>query len=44
MASLKAARAVVKDRGCTVWGQLLDIPYKSDKFGLVFTSKAQKEV
>ena len=44
MASLKDARDVVKDGGCTIQGQLPDIPYKSDKFGLGFTSKAQKEV
>ena len=44
MAFLKDARAVVEDRGCTIWGQLPDIPYKSNKFGLGFTSKAQKEV
>ena len=44
MASLKDACVVVEDGGCTIWGQLPDIPYKSDKFGLGFTSKAQKEV
>ena len=44
MASLKDARVVVEDEGCTIWGQLPDIPYKSDKYGLGFTSKAQKEV
>ena len=44
MASLKDARAVVEDEGCTIWGQLPDIPYKSNKFGLGFTSKAQKKV
>ena len=44
MASLKDARAVVKDEGCTIWGQLPDIPFKSGKFGLGFTSKDQKEV
>ena len=44
MASLKDARVVVEDEGCTIWEQLPDIPYKSDKFGLGFTSKAQKEV
>ena len=43
MASLKDARAVVEDGGCTIWGQLPDIPYKYDKFGLGFTSKEQKE-
>ena len=37
MASLKDAKAVVKEFGCTIWGQLLDIPYKSKKFGLGFT-------
>ena len=44
IASLKDARVVVKDGGCTIWGQLPDIPNKYDKFGLGFTSKAQKEV
>ena len=44
MVSLKDARFVVKEGGCTIWGQLPDIPYKSDKFGLGFSSKAQKEV
>ena len=38
MDSLKDARVVVKYRGCTIWGQLPDIPYKSEKFGLGFTS------
>ena len=42
MAFLKDVRAVVEDRGCTIWGKLPDIPYKSDKFELGFTSKAQK--
>ena len=41
MASLKDARVVVKEDGCTIWGQLPDIPYKYDKFGLGFTSQAQ---
>ena len=44
MASLKDSRAIVEDGGCTIWGQLLDIPYKSDKFGLGLTSKSQKVV
>ena len=44
MASLKDARAVVEEGGCTIWGQLPDIPYKSNKFGLGFTSEAQKAV
>ena len=29
---------------CTIWGQLPNIPYKSDKFGLGFTSTGQKAV
>ena len=40
MASLKDARIVVEEGGCTTWGQLLEIPYKSDKFGLGFTAEA----
>ena len=44
MASLKDARAVVEEGGCTIWGQLLDIPYKSNKFGLRFTLEAQRAV
>lgn len=44
MASLKDARAVVEEGGCTIWGQLPDIPYKSDKFGLGFTAESQKDV
>ena len=44
MASLKDARIVIQEGGCTVWGQLHDIPYKSNKFEMGFTSKAQKEV
>ena len=44
LASLKDARAVVEDGGCTILGYLPDILYKSDKFGLGFTLKAQKEV
>ena len=44
MASLKDAKAIVEEGGCTIWGQLPDIPYKSDKFGLGFTSGALKVV
>ena len=44
MASLRDAKAVVEEGGCTIWGQLPDIPYKSDKFGLGFTSGAQRAV
>ena len=44
MSSLKDAKAVVEEGGCTIWGQLPDIPYKSDKFGLGFTSGAQRVV
>ena len=44
MVSLKDAKAVVEEGGCTIWGQLPDIPYKSDKFGLGFTSGAQKAI
>ena len=44
MSCLKDAKAVVEEGGCTIWGKLPDIPYKSDKFGLGFTSSAQKTV
>ena len=44
MSSLKDAKEVVEEGGYTIWGQLPDIPYKSDKFGLGFTSSAQKAV
>ena len=44
MSSLKYAKAMIEEGGCTIWGQLPDIPYKSDKFGLGFTSEAQKVV
>ena len=44
MSSLKDAKAVIEEGGCTIWDQLLDIPYKSDKFGLGFTSGAQRAV
>ena len=39
MISLKDAQAVVEDGGRTGWGQLIDVPYKSDRFGLGFNSK-----
>ena len=42
MSSLKDAKAVIEEGGCTIWGQLPDIPYKSENFGLGFTSGAQK--
>ena len=35
---------MVEDENCTIWGQLPDIPFKADKFGLGFTIKAHKEV
>ena len=44
MSSLKDAKAVVEEGGSTIWGQLPDFPFKSDKFGLGFTSSAQKVV
>ena len=44
MSSLKNAKEVVEEGGCTIWGQLPDISYKSDKFGLGITSTAQKAV
>ena len=44
MASLKDARAVVKEGGCTNWGQLPDFTHKTDKFGLGFTTGTQKAV
>ncbi|XP_058774215.1 uncharacterized protein LOC131648479 [Vicia villosa] len=43
MASLKDARAVVEEGGCTIWGQLPDILYKSDKWGLGCTAKDTME-
>ncbi|KAI5405555.1 hypothetical protein KIW84_052372 [Lathyrus oleraceus] len=39
MISLKDAQAVVEDGGHTGWGQLIDVPYKSDKSGLGFNSE-----
>ena len=44
MVSLKDARAVVEDGNCTILGQLHDISFKADKFGLGFTIKAQREI
>ena len=44
MDSLKDAKAVIEGGGSTIWGQLPDIPYKSDKFGLGFSSGAQRVV
>ena len=44
MVSVKDARAAIEEGNCDTLGQLLDIPFKTDKFGLVFTGKAQKEV
>src|SRR3954462_7806442 len=42
MVSLKDAKAVIEKGDCTVWGRLLDIPYKSDKLGLGYDSGNQK--
>src|SRR3954468_8030524 len=42
MASLKDAKVVIEEGGCTVWGQLLDVPYKSDKLGLGYADGTQK--
>ena len=44
MTSLKDAKSTIEEGGSTIWGPLPDIPYKSDKFGLGFTSRAQKVV
>ena len=44
MASLKDARAVVEKGGYTNWGQLPDFTHKIDKFGLDFTTGAQRVV
>ena len=44
MVSLKDARAMVEEGDCTIWGQLPDIPFKIDKFGIGFTITAHKEV
>ena len=37
MVSLKDVGETIEEGGCTIWGQLPDIHYKSDKFGLGFT-------
>ena len=44
MVSAKDARAAIEEGSCDTWGQLLDIPFKTDNFVLRFTGKAQKEV
>ena len=44
MASLKDARAVVEEGGCTNWGHLPDFTHKTDKFGLSCTTGAQRAV
>ena len=44
MVSFRDACAIVKEGSCDTWGQLLEIPFKADKYGLGFTIKAQKEV
>ncbi|XP_058774509.1 uncharacterized protein LOC131648805 [Vicia villosa] len=43
MASLKDAKVVVEEGGCTIWGQLIDVPYKFDKCGLGCTTENQKD-
>ena len=42
--SLKVAKEVVEEGGCTIWGQIPDFPHKTDKFDLGFTSGAQRAV
>ena len=42
--SLKDAHVAIEDEGCNIWGQLLDFPFKANKYGLGFITKAQKEV
>ena len=44
MSSLRDVRAVVEEGGSTIWGKLPDFSFKSDKFGLGFTSIGQKAV
>ena len=44
MASLKDARAVVEEGRSTNWGQFPEFIHKTDKFGLDFTSGAQRAV
>ena len=42
MASLKDAKAALKEGKSSTWGRLPDIPHKTDKFGLGFTAAGQK--
>ena len=42
MASLKYAKAAMKEGKSLTWGQLPNIPHKTDKFGLGFTAAGQK--
>ena len=44
MVSLKDAQAAVEEGGSTIWGQLPDLPFKSGKTGLGFTTKGQKMI
>src|ERR1051325_10124519 len=44
MASLKDAQAVVEEGGHTIWGQLPNLPFKSDKTSLGFTTEGQKMI
>src|ERR1043165_5207456 len=44
MASLKDAQAAGEEGGSTIWGQIPDLPFKSDKTGLGFTIKGQKMI
>ena len=44
MASLKDARAVIEKGECANWGKLPDLTPKTNKFGLGFTTEAQKAV
>ena len=44
MASLKNAKATIEEGGSTIWGQLPDIPFKSNRFGLGFTAEGQRVV
>ena len=43
-ASLRDARAVIEKGNCANWGQLPDFTQKNDKFGLGFTTEAQRAV
>ena len=44
MASLKDSKATIEEGGCTIWCHLPDIPYKSENFGLGFTTEGQRVV